>query len=78
MRALRESVLLKAAILLVLIWVGLEFGMPLFTAPLPASLIYLFLATAVSGVLLYITLTEELTQEVWKAIANFLVGQDGL
>ncbi len=77
MQKLRESVLLRAAILLLVIWAGLEFGMPLFTAPLPASLIYLFLGIAVSGILLYITLTEEGTQEVWGAVADFLAGKEG-
>lgn len=66
--------LVKAVIILLAIYVFLEFVMPLFTAPLPASLIYLYLALTLAGILLYATMSGGMAEEFLDPIGRFLAG----
>ena len=68
---------MKGAILLVAVFLVLKFGLPLITAPLPMSLIWLYLFLATVGVVVYGTLSGETTQELLGPIFRFL-GGDGL
>lgn len=66
----------KSVILLVAIYIFLVFILPLVTAPLPASLIYLYLAIALSGIVLYWTLSGQSTEAFLGPIFRFLSGKD--
>ena len=68
---------MKGAILLVAVFLVLKFGLPLITAPLPMSLIWLYLFLTTVGVVVYGTLSGETTQELLGPIFRFL-GVDGL
>ena len=68
---------MKGAILLVAVFLVLKFGLPLITAPLPMSLIWLYLFLTTVGVVVYGTLSGETTQELLGPIFRFL-GGDGL
>ena len=52
-----KSPLISAAILLGGVFAFLKFILPLFTAPLPASLIYLYLAIVLSGIMIFGTMS---------------------
>src|SRR5256712_4308990 len=68
---------MKGAILLVAVFLVLKFGLPLITAPLPMSLIWLYLFLTTVGVVVYGTLSGETTQELLGPIFRFL-GGDGV
>jgi len=68
---------MKGAILLGAVFLVLKFGLPLITAPLPMSLIWLYLFLTTVGVVVYGTLSGETTQELLGPIFRFL-GGDGL
>ena len=68
---------MKGAILLVAVFLVLKFGLPLITAPLPMSLIWLYLFLTTVGIVVYGTLSGETTQELLGPIFRFL-GGDGL
>jgi hypothetical protein len=76
---MKGGVLLKAVILLVGIYVFLKFILPLFTAPLPASLIFLYLALTTTGIIIFATLSGESKDAFFGPIFGFLSGegQDG-
>src|SRR2546428_4546544 len=65
---------MKGAILLVAVFLVLKFGLPLITAPLPMSLIWLYLFLTTVGVVVYGTLSGETTQELLGPIFRFLGG----
>lgn len=48
----------KAAILLAVIYVFLRFIVPLFTAPIPSSVIYIYLGAAAVGILIYVSIRD--------------------
>jgi mono/diheme cytochrome c family protein len=76
---MKGSALAKSAVLLVGIYVFLKFVLPLFTAPLPASLIFLYLTLTFSGVMIFYTLCGEWMESFLGPIFRFLSGegQDG-
>jgi hypothetical protein len=76
---MKGGVLVRSIILVVGLYVFLKFLLPLFTAPLPSSLIVLYLALALAGILIFATLSGESTEAFWGPIFRFLSGegQDG-
>lgn len=63
------------AILLVGIFVFIKFLLPLVTAPLPASLIYLYMALAFSGIMLYGTMSASSLESLMGPFFRFLSGE---
>jgi len=76
---MKGGVLGRSIMLVVGIYIFLKFVLPLFTAPLPASLIFLYLMLTSSGILIFATLSGESTEAFWGPIFRFLRGdgQDG-
>lgn len=73
---MRESSLaIKGAILLAAVFAALKFVLPLFTAPLPMSLIWLYLFLATVGIVVYGTLSGESTEALMGPIFRFLSGE---
>ena len=70
---------LKPALLMVGLYIFLKFVMPLFTAPLPASLIMLYLMLAFSGIMIFMTLSGTSMDSFLGPIFRFISGdgQDG-
>lgn len=70
---------LKPALLMVGLYIFFKFGMPLFTAPLPASLIMLYLMLTFSGIMIFMTLSGTSTESFLGPIFRFISGdgQDG-
>ena len=73
----RSSLALKGFILLASVFVVLKFVLPLFTAPLPMSLIWLYLFLATIGIIVFGTLSGESTEALFGPIFRFLSG-DGI
>jgi mono/diheme cytochrome c family protein len=57
------------------LYVFLKHVMPLFTAPLPVSLIALYLALAFSGIVIFMTLSGTTIDSYWGPIARFISGE---
>jgi len=76
---MKGGILLKAFVLLVGMYLFLKFILPLFTAPLPASLIFLYLALTATGIVIFGTLSGQSKDEFFGPIFGFLSGerQDG-
>ncbi|MGH7255985.1 MAG: hypothetical protein ACREI3_09430, partial [Nitrospirales bacterium] len=76
---MKGRILLNALAITVMIYVILKFILPLFTAPLPSSLIFLYIALTITGIVIYATLSGESTKEFFGPIFKFLSGdgQDG-
>jgi hypothetical protein len=74
---MKGGLLLKGVILVVGIYLFLKFVLPLFTAPLPANLIFLYLSLTVTGIVIFATLSSESTEAFLGPISRFLSG-DGL
>ncbi len=72
-----SGVLTRAFILLLAMWAFLKFGMPLFTAPLPNSLIFLYLMLTASGIVILGTFSASAKDQFWGPIARFITGQSG-
>jgi hypothetical protein len=72
-----SSLAIRGGILLVAVFAVLKFALPLFTAPLPMSLIWLYLFLTTIGIVVYGTLSGESTQQLLGPIFRFL-GGDGL
>ncbi|MFQ5992138.1 MAG: c-type cytochrome [Nitrospiraceae bacterium] len=70
-----KNPILKSAIGLVVLWFALEFVLPLFTAPLPFSLTFLYLAIALGGIMIFVTLSGASTEEFMGPISRFLSGK---
>ncbi len=70
---------LKPALLMVGFYLFFKFVMPLFTAPLPASLIMLYLALTFSGIMIFMTLSGTSMDSFLGPIFRFISGdgQDG-
>jgi len=59
-------------ILLAGVFLFLKFILPLFTAPLPASLIYLYLALTLSGIMIYGTMSATSLEALMGPFFRFL------
>ncbi|MGH7260773.1 MAG: c-type cytochrome [Nitrospiraceae bacterium] len=70
---------LKPALLMVGLYIFFKYVMPLFTAPLPASLIMLYLALTFSGIMIFMTLSGTSMDSFLGPIFRFISGegQDG-
>ena len=73
---MKGGVLTKALILMVAIWAFLKLGMPLFTAPLPNSLILLYLLLTLSGIVIFGTLSGASKDAFWEPISRFITGDN--
>ncbi len=67
--------LAQTGILLVGMYVFLKFILPLFTAPLPASLIFLYLALTVAAAMIFYTMSGAGLEEFMGPIGRFLTGE---
>lgn len=76
---MKGGIHLKPALLMVGLYIFFKFGMPLFTAPLPASLIMLYLMLAFSGIMIFMTLSGTSMESFLGPIFRFISGdgQDG-
>ena len=76
---MKGGIHLKPALLMVGLYIFFKFGMPLFTAPLPASLIMLYLMLAFSGIMIFMTLSGASMESFLGPIFRFISGdgQDG-
>jgi len=66
---------MKGAVLLVAVFLIVKFGLPLITAPLPMSLIWLYLFLTTVGIFVYGTLSGESTEALLGPIFRFLGGE---
>lgn len=66
----------NAGVLLVAMYVFLEFILPLFTAPLPLSLIVLYLALTLSGIMIFGTMSAGGLEALMGPIFRFLAGEN--
>ena len=71
---MKSRTLLNSAILTVGVYLFLKFILPLFTAPLPSSLISLYVVLTISGILIYATLSGGSMDEFFGPIFRFLRG----
>lgn len=69
------SLAIKGGILLAVVFVALKFVLPRFTAPLPMSLIWLYLFLTTIGIVVYGTLSGESTEALLGPIFRFLGGE---
>jgi mono/diheme cytochrome c family protein len=70
-----SSLAIKGGILLVAVFLILKFGLPLFTAPLPMSLIWLYLFLVTIGIIVFGTLSSHSTEALLGPIFGFLSGK---
>lgn len=70
-----KNPILKTAIGLVVLWFVLEFVLPLFTAPLPFSLTFMYLAIALGGIMIFVTLSGTSTEAFMEPIGRFISGE---
>ena len=70
---------LKPALLMVGLYIFFKYVMPMFTAPLPASLIMLYMLLTVAGIMIFMTLSGASTDSFLGPIFRFISGegQDG-
>jgi len=71
----RPTLATKGVILLVVVFAFLKFGVPLFTAPLPMSLTWLYLFLTACGIVVYGTLTGESIESLFGTVFRFLGGE---
>ncbi|HEY3198203.1 MAG TPA: cytochrome c [Nitrospirales bacterium] len=71
-----SSLAIKGGILLAAVFLFLKFGLPLFTAPLPMSLIWLYLFLTIIGIIVFGTLSGQSTEALLGPIFRFLSGED--
>src|SRR2546422_7471265 len=69
------SLAMKGVVLLMAVFVVFKFGAPLITAPLPMSLIWLYLFLTTVGIVVYGTLSGESTEALLGPIFRFLSGE---
>lgn len=76
---MKGGIHLKLLLLMVGLYVFLKFIMPLFTAPLPASLIMLYMMLMFSGIMIFMTLSGTSMDSFLGPIFKFISGdgQDG-
>ena len=70
-----SSLAIKGGVLLVAVFLVLKFGLPLFTAPLPMSLIWLYLFLTTIGIVVFGTLSGHSTEALLGPIFRFLSGE---
>ena len=70
-----SSLAIKGGILLAVVFLVLKFGLPLFTAPLPMSLIWLYLFLTTIGIIVFGTLSGHSTEALFGPIFRFLSGE---
>jgi Cytochrome C oxidase, cbb3-type, subunit III len=70
-----SSLAIKGGILLVAVFLILKLGLPLFTAPLPMSLIWLYLFLTTIGIIVFGTLSGPSTEALLGPIFRFLSGE---
>ncbi len=77
---MKGNALLKPVLLTVGIYLFLKFVLPLFTAPLPSSLIFLYIALTLTGIVIFATLSGASTKAFFGPLFGFLSGegQDGV
>jgi hypothetical protein len=73
---MRGGVLLKGTILLLGIYLVLKFVLPLVTAPLPASLVGLYLALTLAGIMIFGTISGQSLEAFFGPIYKFLAGEN--
>jgi len=67
--------LLNTAVVLAGIYMFLKFILPLFTAPLPATLIFLYLALTLSALMIFYTMSGESLEAFMGPVQRFLAGE---
>jgi len=67
--------LFNTAVVLAGIYVFLKFILPLFTAPLPATLIFLYLALTLSALMIFYTMSGESLEAFMGPVHRFLAGK---
>lgn len=72
---MKQRILLNSVLLTVGVYLVLKFILPLFTAPLPANLIWLYVVLTITGILIYATLSGQLIQAFFDPIFRFLTGE---
>src|SRR5438132_10053478 len=70
-----SSLTIKGGVLLVAVFLVLKFGLPLFTAPLSMSLIWLYLFLTTIGIVVFGTLSGHSTEALFGPIFRFLMGE---
>lgn len=70
-----KSPLMSAGLLLAGVFIALKFILPLFTAPLPSQLIYLYLTLTFSGIMLYSTMSGSSMEAFLGPVGRFLRGE---
>ena len=71
----RPTLATKGVILLVVVFAFLKFGVPWFTAPLPMSLVWLYLFLTACGIIVFGTLTGESIESLFGPVFRFLSGE---
>src|SRR5439155_18914020 len=71
----KTSLAFKGAVLLAAMFVFLKFGVPWFTAPLPMSLVWLYLFLTACGIIVFGTLTGESIESLFGPVFRFLSGE---
>jgi mono/diheme cytochrome c family protein len=72
---MKSRTLLNSAILTIGVYLFIKFILPLFTAPLPSSLISLYVVLTISGILIYATLSGGSMEAFFGPISRFLIGE---
>jgi hypothetical protein len=70
-----SSLAVKGGILLAAVFLILKFGLPLITAPLPMSLIWVYLFLTIIGIIVFGTLSGHSTEALFGPIFRFLGGK---
>ena len=76
---MKGGIHLKPALLMVGLYIFFKYVMPLFTAPLPVSLIMLYMMLTFSGIMIFMTLSGASMESFLGPIFRFISGegQDG-
>src|SRR5437868_14665207 len=70
-----SSLAIKGGVLLAVVFLVLQFGLPLLTAPLPMSLIWLYLFMSTIGIGVFGTLSGHSTEALFGPIFRLLSGE---
>jgi hypothetical protein len=72
---MKQGALLRSIVLVIAVYIFFKFVMPLVTAPLPASLIFLYIALTVTGAFIIGTISGPSMENFMGPIWRFLAGQ---
>jgi|TARA_B100001964_G_C14214470_1_gene592041 hypothetical protein len=72
----KQSAIVKAIGLLVGIFVFLKFIVPNFTAPIPSSVIYMYMGVAITGILIFVSVRDEDWSRFLSPIQILLEGKE--